>query len=317
MFAHTPSHSVLSRVTLQDLCNYSRGEEIQKKLKKLEAWVKDIGVEWVGQSFDCLQHVLQVKDRTPYPSRPHFTERNLPQAAKVLVMSDRGKRKLCEDAAARERECPDLNAWQLRQLLSMYTPTEGEEKLPLDMLAKLMANRPQGTPYRIPLPRWTHVVNRLPKGEKEPLILDLSHAEPLLIDRLHYAEVEDVMTLPFPLSVKQHFEDMQKKARGGRDYDSSDSDDDEKERKAIPRGGSTIVRGTRRDDRGGGESSRPVRNSGGGSTASTANAPVDASAKPPGSSSPRRKMASKFASLPLKRGQKRSSVYDKMFSKDK
>jgi len=114
------------------LCNYSRGEEILRKLKKLDGWVKETGAEWVGQSFDSLQHVLQV---LPSPQK---------KAAKVLVMSDKRKRKLCEDPETREKDCPSLNVWQLKQLLSLYTPTEGEEKLPLDLLAKLIAKRTQG-----------------------------------------------------------------------------------------------------------------------------------------------------------------------------
>ena len=59
-------------------------------------------------------------------------------------MSDKRKRKLCEDPETREKDCPSLNVWQLKQLLSLYTPTEGEEKLPLDLLAKLIAKRTQG-----------------------------------------------------------------------------------------------------------------------------------------------------------------------------
>jgi hypothetical protein len=62
------------------------------------------------------------------------------KAAKVLVMSEKGKRQLCESAAAREKECPSLNVWKLRQLLTMYTPDEGEQKLSLSVLSKLFSS---------------------------------------------------------------------------------------------------------------------------------------------------------------------------------
>ena len=81
------------------------------------------------------------------PRKKQFNSLSPPpqkKAAKVLVMSDKRKRKLCEDPETREKECPSLNVWQLKQLLSLYTPTEGEEKLPLDLLAKLIAKRTQG-----------------------------------------------------------------------------------------------------------------------------------------------------------------------------
>ena len=53
-------------------------------------------------------------------------------------MSERARRQLCENAATREKECSALNVWQLRRLLTMYTH-EGEQKLPLEVLAKLVA----------------------------------------------------------------------------------------------------------------------------------------------------------------------------------
>eukprot|EP01087_Luapelamoeba_hula_P019988 TRINITY_DN671_c2_g1_i4.p1 TRINITY_DN671_c2_g1~~TRINITY_DN671_c2_g1_i4.p1 ORF type:complete len:2510 (-),score=661.45 TRINITY_DN671_c2_g1_i4:15-7070(-) len=179
--------SVLFNVLLlrKDLCNYRSGEEIQHKLLRLESWAKDIGQEWVGRSFECLQHVRQ--------------------AAKVLVMNQRQRKQLCVDTSYRQQECPNLNVTQLKQILSLYTPSQGEDKFPLDLIAKLVATQ---------------------TGEKEPLVVDATQATSLVVTELHYVTLEDVMTLPFPMSVKRHFEQEQRANRVGRPRSHTGGDGD-------------------------------------------------------------------------------------------
>jgi hypothetical protein len=61
----------------------------------------------------------------------------------LLLMDDLKRRRICEDGEFRQKMCPDLNVFQIRQLLSMYTPEPGHEKVPLQLLGELLAS---GTP---------------------------------------------------------------------------------------------------------------------------------------------------------------------------
>ena len=157
------------------------------------------------------------------------------------------------------------------------------------------------------------------------LILDSSHSEPLIVEGLHYAELEDVMTLPFPLSVRQQFEEMQRKKNAKRRDDFSDSSDSDSDDDLPPRrGGSSRSKPPTSRSGGPGDRGSSSSSSSGGSRIHSRESVRDdrhdrderdgGSASSPGR---RRKIAAKFTSLPYKRGQKAESVYEKMFSKDK
>lgn len=53
-------------------------------------------------------------------------------------MDDAKRRMICSDPEFRHKMCPDLNVFQIRQLLSMYTPEPGSEKVPLQLLVELL-----------------------------------------------------------------------------------------------------------------------------------------------------------------------------------
>ena len=106
-----------------------------------------------------------------------------------------------------------MNVWQLRQLLSMYTPDGGEAKVSLDTMSQLFSsNTNQGN--FIPLSVYCSSISLLlyytTSGHEEALLLDSSQLKPLMMKELHYVEVEDVLTLPFPRTIRERLEEVER-----------------------------------------------------------------------------------------------------------
>ena len=131
--------------------------------------------------------------------------------------------------------------------------------------------------------------------------MDSCQSEPLLVEGLHYAELEDVMTLPFPLSVREQFEEMQRN-NPNTSRDSSDSESDESPRRK-------------------GRKSRRAGHSGSYRASPADRGDVRSSDQKESGSPPRTRkrdaIKNKFASLPHRRGQKAESVYAQIFKEGK
>ncbi len=115
----------------------------------------------------------------------------------------------------RQSECPNLSLSQLRQLLSMYTADEDEEKLPLDWLNKLFQQTKTSGLLTLLLQAPNANLIRSNHLEMEAPTIDTSFVTPLVVAELHYIVLEDVMSLPFPPHIKKRLEEMEveKKAR--------------------------------------------------------------------------------------------------------
>lgn len=102
----------------KDLCSPHSAQELTSKLDPLTRWLTEsAGTPWVGEP---TAHLKMTR-----------------QALNLFVIPDASRMQLCTDPSFRGKTCPDLNTWQIRQLLTMYSPDDGQEKVPLHLLHQL------------------------------------------------------------------------------------------------------------------------------------------------------------------------------------
>jgi len=61
-------------------------------------------------------------------------------------------------------------------------------------------------PFGLPFISFVHTTS----GHEEALLLDSSQLKPLMMKELHYVEVEDVLTLPFPRTIRERLEEVER-----------------------------------------------------------------------------------------------------------
>jgi hypothetical protein len=78
-----------------------------------------------------------------------------------------------------------------------YTPEPGHEKVPLQLLGELLASGKD-----------EYQGKEGESGEPQDLIIDTSYLPPLRIKDLHYIELSDVASFPFPSSIKENLQEV-------------------------------------------------------------------------------------------------------------
>jgi len=210
-FEHTFSYidSFLFDVLLlrKDLCSRKKGYEIRANLRKLERWSEETGAEWVGNAGACLSHIQQ--------------------ATGVLLMSNLEKRKICTDPPTRLAKCSSLNVFQIRLLLSMYTPDEGEDKIPLELMVRLYESSNETAALG-------NGQKRQASADNGSLLLDSAVVGILNIGIMHYVECKDVLALPLPQTIKTSLQAHEKEKEEELRKLQQRDDDKKKKRRSQP-----------------------------------------------------------------------------------
>jgi len=102
------------------------------------------------------------------------------QVVRLLVIN---KRIIVSSPQVREEVFPLLNGLQIKQLLSMYTPTDLEDTIPITSISKICSLR-----------------------FDEQLLAEPSKVLPLSYQYLHYVTLDDINTIRFPQEVKKAIE---------------------------------------------------------------------------------------------------------------
>ncbi|KAL6041784.1 Unconventional myosin-XIX [Balamuthia mandrillaris] len=163
-------------------CTLDKGVEIQMTIADLEHWSREEGGVWAVQAVEQLERLRQV-------SRLLLIDKNLVLSSEEL----------------RHEVFPLLNSMQIKQVLSMYVPTDMEEPISLSMLSKIgrKAGLSNAKNQRKKKTSAKAGGDKEKEEEDSTLLLDTSRFDPLLSTDIHYIGLSDLSQIPFPMELKR------------------------------------------------------------------------------------------------------------------
>ncbi|EGG24237.1 myosin-5b [Cavenderia fasciculata] len=148
----------------QAFCTESFALHLKSKIDYLVKWANEIGDVWVGPVDSAFVIVKEI----------------------IAVLTNKDKEKFA-DEKYRKTVCPSINANQLKQVLSMFSPTEFGKKVSAKTLNSFSTNK-------------------LPISLNQPIIMDEKKLFAFPIKSLHYFEKDDINNMSIPLSIRYSIE---------------------------------------------------------------------------------------------------------------